>query len=134
MLRKRTEPHPSALHATTVDDLLVVSGPRLDEVLEEVGARLGPDAEILDVRREIVGGVAGEHLGHRGPRRGGIEVAARGQLAEHRRPPPACGEGGVGSGRGFGHAAGRYAVGSLPVAASARGSRSSTSRSSGAGS
>jgi len=59
VLRKRTEPHPSALHATTVDDLLVVSGPRLDEVLEEVGARLGPDAEILDVRREIVGGVAG---------------------------------------------------------------------------
>jgi len=57
VLRRTADPH--AVHCEVVDDVLVALGPKLEAVLAEVGARLGPDAEVLDARREIVGGIAG---------------------------------------------------------------------------
>ena len=59
MFRQRTDPTARAVQVELVDDVLVVSGPDLDAVLGEVGARLGPDAEVLDAQRSIVGGVGG---------------------------------------------------------------------------
>lgn len=59
MFRMRTDPAPSLFGVELVEDVLVVHGPDLDTVLAEVGERLGPDADVLDARREIVGGIAG---------------------------------------------------------------------------
>jgi len=59
VFRQRTDQPARTVQVDFVEDLLVVSGPDLDAVLAEVGARLGPDAEVLDAQRSIVGGVAG---------------------------------------------------------------------------
>ena len=59
MFRQRTDQAAPAVQVELLDDVLVVSGPDLDAVLGEVGARLGPDAEVLDAQRSIVGGLGG---------------------------------------------------------------------------
>lgn len=60
---RRTPEHanasPAELTVAMEDGALVISGPSLDAVLDEVGTRLGPDAEVIDAERSIVGGIAG---------------------------------------------------------------------------
>ena len=84
MFRQRTDHPTQGLHVGLVDDVLVVSGPDLDSVLTEVGARLGPDAEVLDAQRSIVGGIGGFFGRER------FTVRARAALA--RVPDPDAGD------------------------------------------